>query len=212
MASTVVVDYGMGNLRSMAKALEHAGAGDVRVTDDAETIAAADRVVFPGQGAARDCMSALHAHELIDVLGESMVRKPFLGACMGMQVLLAWSEENGGIDLLGRFPGRIRHFRHHFTAADTGLKVPHMGWNRVRQTTSHPLWAGIDDGEWFYFVHSYYAEPDEDALVLGRTDYGGPFASVLGRGNIFATQFHPEKSHDAGVRLLANFVRWDGAA
>lgn len=211
MASTVVVDYGMGNLRSMAKALEHAGAADVRITDDADTIAAADRVVFPGQGAARECMSALHAHELVDVLGESMARKPFLGACMGMQVLLAWSEENGGVDLLGRFPGRIRHFRHHFPAAEAGLKVPHMGWNRVRRTTSHPLWAGIDDGEWFYFVHSYYAEPDDEALVLGRTDYGGAFASVLGRGNLFATQFHPEKSHDAGVRLLANFVRWDGA-
>ncbi len=209
MGATVVVDYGMGNLRSMAKALEHAGAETVRVTDDAETIAAAERVVFPGQGAARDCMSALHAHELVDVLSEAMTRKPFLGACMGMQVLLQWSDENDGVALLGRYPGHIRHFREHFDAA-SGLKIPHMGWNQVRQSRDHPLWAGVADSEWFYFVHSYYAEPSDPTLVAGTADYGGDFACVLARENVFATQFHPEKSHHAGLMLLANFLRWDG--
>ncbi|WP_440996769.1 imidazole glycerol phosphate synthase subunit HisH [Arhodomonas sp. SL1] len=212
MTQIVVVDYGMGNLRSVSKALEHAGAHEVRVTDDAETIAAAERVVFPGQGAARECMSALHAHELVSVLRESMAEKPFLGACMGMQVLLGHSEENDGVTLLGAFPGEIRHFRHHFPETAQGLKVPHMGWNRVRQTAEHPLWAGVADGEWFYFVHSYYAEPRDPGLVLGVTDYGGEFASVVGRDNVFATQFHPEKSHDAGLRLLGNFIQWDGRA
>lgn len=211
MSETVVVDYGMGNLRSMAKALEHAGARRVLVTDDADAIVRAERVVFPGQGAARDCVSALHAHELIAALGEAMDRKPFLGACMGMQVLLSWSEENAGVALLDRFPGRIRHFCHHFPADDSGLKIPHMGWNRVRQLRSHPLWAGVSDHEWFYFVHSYYAEPRDPGLVIGCSDYGGEFASVLACGNVFATQFHPEKSHQAGLRLLANFIQWDGS-
>lgn len=205
-----VVDYGMSNLRSMAKALEHAGGRDVRITDDASVIAAAERVVFPGQGAAGECMRALRAHDLEGVLRESLATKPFLGACLGMQVLLAYSEENEGVDTLGVFPGCIVRFRP--APGAQRLKVPHMGWNMVRQARSHPLWDGIADGERFYFVHSYYAAPGDASLALGTTDYGGEFVSVLGRNNVFATQFHPEKSQHAGLRLLENFIRWDGSA
>jgi glutamine amidotransferase len=209
MTRIAVVDYGMGNLRSVAKALEHVGAREVVVSDDAETIAAAERVVFPGQGAVRDCMSALQRHELIDVLHETVVSRPFLGVCMGMQALLSRSEENQGVEALDILPGTVRHFRR-LTGGDRALKIPHMGWNRVRQVREHPLWAGIAEGSHFYFVHSYYADPDDRDTVLGETDYGGAFASVIGRGNAFATQFHPEKSQQAGLRLLENFLGWDG--
>lgn len=209
MTHIAVVDYGMGNLRSVAKALEHAGAADVRVTDDADVIAAAERVVFPGQGAVRDCMSALHRHELVDVLHQTIADRPFLGVCMGMQALLTRSEENEGVAALDLLPGVVRHFRA-LTGGDPALKIPHMGWNRVRQVRDHPLWADIDDGTRFYFVHSYYVEPRDPAMVYGETEYGAPFASAIGRGNAFATQFHPEKSQRAGLQLLRNFLRWDG--
>lgn len=208
--SVAVIDYGMGNLRSVAKALEHVGARDVRITDDADTIAAAERVVFPGQGAVRDCMSALHRHELVDVIREVIVARPFLGVCMGMQALMTRSEENEGVAALGIYAGEVRHFRR-LTAGDPALKIPHMGWNGVRQVRSHPLWAGVANGERFYFVHSYYVAPEDPALTLGICEYGEPFAAVIGRGNVFATQFHPEKSQQAGLRLLANFLGWDGA-
>jgi len=209
MTHVAVVDYGMGNLRSVAKALEHVGAADVRVTDDADVIREAERVVFPGQGAVRDCMSALHRHELVDVLRRSIGERPFLGVCMGMQALLTHSEENEGVEALDLLPGEVRHFRR-LTGGDPALKIPHMGWNRVHQVREHPLWHGIEDGARFYFVHSYYVEPSESALVFGETEYGGRFASAIGRGNVFATQFHPEKSQRAGLQLLRNFLRWDG--
>lgn len=209
MTTIAVIDYGMGNLRSMEKALEHVGAESVVVTDDAETIAAAPWVVFPGQGAVRDCMSALHRHELVDVIREVIADRPFLGVCMGMQVLMTESEENEGVAALDVFSGEVRHFRRLIGAAP-GLKIPHMGWNRVRQTAAHPMWADIDDGERFYFVHSYYVAPEDSALTLGTSDHGGEFTAALGRGNLFATQFHPEKSQHAGLRLLANFIAWDG--
>ena len=209
MTHVAVVDYGMGNLRSVAKALEHVGAADVRVTDDADVIREAERVVFPGQGAVRDCMSALHRHELVDVLRRSIGERPFLGVCMGMQALLTHSEENEGVEALDLLPGEVRHFRR-LTGGDPALKIPHMGWNRVHQVQEHPLWEGIEDGARFYFVHSYYVEPSESALVFGETEYGGRFASAIGRGNVFATQFHPEKSQRAGLQLLRNFLRWDG--
>jgi len=208
--SVAVIDYGMGNLRSVAKALEHVGAREVHITDDAATIAAAERVVFPGQGAVRDCMSALHRHELVDVIREVVASRPFLGVCMGMQALMTASEENQGVAALDVLPGEVRHFRR-LTGGAPGLKIPHMGWNGVRQVRSHPLWAGVEDGERFYFVHSYYVAPEEPALVLGTSEYGAPFAAAIGRGNVFATQFHPEKSQQAGLRLLANFLGWDGA-
>ncbi|KAB7627254.1 imidazole glycerol phosphate synthase subunit HisH [Alkalilimnicola sp. S0819] len=210
MSSIAVIDYGMGNLRSVAKALQHVGGGArVSVTSDAEEIRRADRVVFPGQGAARDCMAELHRLELVEVIREVAAEKPFLGVCMGMQVLLDRSEEGGGVDCLGLLPGQVRHFRH-ILGAHSALKVPHMGWNRVAQAARHPLWAGIEDRSWFYFVHSYFADPATPELTLGRSDYGAPFSAVIGRENIFAAQFHPEKSQHAGLTLLGNFLRWDG--
>lgn len=215
MASTIViVDYGMGNLRSVAKALEHVTppATTVRVSADPHAVRTADRVVFPGQGAAADSMRALRETGLDQALVEAMREKPFLGVCMGMQVLLESSEENGGTPCLGRFPGRVRYFGGALDAVPGGaaLKIPHMGWNTIRQTGPHPLWTGIPQDSWFYFVHSYYADPAEEALRLGVTEYGIPFTSVLGRDNVFAIQSHPEKSAAAGLRLLENFARWDG--
>ncbi|PSQ90580.1 MAG: imidazole glycerol phosphate synthase subunit HisH [Proteobacteria bacterium SW_6_67_9] len=213
MGTIAVVDYGMGNLRSVAKALEHvAGSGQkVRVTDDAGVIDAAERVVFPGQGAARDCMRAIDAHGLREPLWQAAHTRPFLGMCMGLQVLLAYSEENEGTDCLGLFTGRVRYFGSlGRDAQGRPFKVPHMGWNAVEQTQAHPLWQGIADGTRFYFVHSYYAHPDRPELVAGATEHGLRFASAVASANVFACQFHPEKSSRDGLQLLANFVAWDG--
>jgi glutamine amidotransferase len=212
MSKTIaVIDYGMGNLRSVSKAIEHvAGAGDrVLVTDDPKLILNADRVVFPGQGAARDCMAAISDHHLNRAVLEAAHSKPFFGICMGMQVLLEFSDENGGTDLLGLYPGRVHHFPESRDDMGQRLKIPQMGWNRVLQTQDHPLWEGIEDGSRFYFVHSYYIDPEEKGLLAGETDYGIRFASAIARDNLFATQFHPEKSADAGLRLLANFINWE---
>jgi glutamine amidotransferase len=205
-----VLDYGMGNLRSVSKAIEHVAPGaEVRVTDDCDWIAGADRVVFPGQGAARDCMAAIGQHHLNQVIREAVRNKPFLGICMGLQVLLEYSEENQGTDLLGVVPGRVVRFPSAMPGADgLALKIPHMGWSRVEQARPHPLWAGIEGGSRFYFVHSYYVKPEDEALVAGATEYGIRFASALARDNLFAVQFHPEKSADAGLKLLENFVGW----
>ena len=205
-----VLDYGMGNLRSVSKAIEHvAGDAEVRVTDDHAWIAAADRIVFPGQGAARDCMAAIGQHHLNQAIREAVQNKPFLGICMGLQVLLEFSEENEGTELLGILPGQVVRFAEDMPA-DRGLplKIPHMGWSRVEQVKYHPLWEGIEDGSRFYFVHSYYVKPEDDSLVAGATDYGVRIVSALARDNLFAVQFHPEKSADAGLRLLENFVKW----
>ncbi len=201
----------MGNLRSVARALEHVGAESVQVTDNPSVIRDCARVVFPGQGAVRDCMSALQAHDLLDVLAQVMADRPFLGICMGMQALMERSEENQGVTALGRFAGSVRHFSA-LTAGDSALKIPHMGWNRVRQSQRHPLWQGIADDERFYFVHSYFVDPDSRDIVYGESEYGGRFAAAIGAGNVFATQFHPEKSQQPGLRLLQNFLSWDGQA
>jgi len=215
MSTIAVIDYGMGNLRSVARALEHvASAGTrVQVTDRPAEIARAARVVFPGQGAAGDCMRAIDAHGLREPLLDAARTRPFLGMCMGLQVLLARSEENDGTECLGLFPGTVRHFdRDLRDATGRRLKIPHMGWNAVHPRHPHPLWDGIDDGTQFYFVHSYYADPDDADLVAATTDYGRSFCSAVARDNVFACQFHPEKSSHDGLRLLANFVAWDGAA
>ncbi len=204
-----VVDYGMGNLRSVAKALEHVTREPVEVTDEPERIAAAARVVFPGQGAVRDCMSALQRRELVGVLLESLERCPFLGICMGMQALMTDSEENEGVAALDVCAGHVRHLRP-LVAGDRELKVPHMGWNNVRQVAPHPLWSGIEDATRFYFVHSYYVAPDQPERVVGTTEYGAEFAVAIAWANVFATQFHPEKSQRPGLQLLENFSRWDG--
>ncbi len=205
-----VIDYGMGNLRSVAKAIEHvAGAAEVRVTDDHQYIKAADRVVFPGQGAARDCMAAISDHHLNQAVLDAARNKPFLGICMGLQVLMQFSEENGGTALLGLFPGKVRRFDGTATG-DNGLplKIPHMGWSPVEQRREHPLWQGIPDHSRFYFVHSYRVVPEDPGLVAATTDYGARFTSAIARDNLFASQFHPEKSADTGLRLLRNFVEW----
>ena len=209
--SIAVIDYGMGNLRSVSKAIEHvAGAGDkVHVTDNPELILQADRIVFPGQGAARDCMAAISDHHLNRAVLEAAKTKPFLGICMGMQVLMGFSEENQGTPLMGLFDGQVRHFPESRDADGHRLKIPQMGWNQVKQAVEHPLWEGIADESRFYFVHSYYIEPTDPELVAGITDDGISFTSVIARDNLFATQFHPEKSADAGLRLLQNFVNWD---
>ena len=209
--SIVVIDYGMGNLRSVSKAIEHVAGPDhaVAVTDDPAAIAAADRIVFPGQGAARDCMAAISDHHLNRAVLDAAREKPFLGICMGLQVLMEHSEENGGTRLLGLFPGEVRHFPQRRDAQGQRLKIPHMGWNRVHQCHPHPLWEGIPEESRFYFVHSYYVDPNENDLTAGTTEYGVTFSSVIARDNLFATQFHPEKSADAGLRLLRNFVNWE---
>ncbi|WP_290652306.1 imidazole glycerol phosphate synthase subunit HisH [Aquisalimonas sp.] len=215
MATIAVIDYGMGNLRSVGKALEHVDARSrILVTDDPATIRRADRVVLPGVGAIRECMAQLRRLELDAVIREVGSNKPFLGVCLGMQALLTTSEENGGMEALGMFPGEVRHFTACFAEAGvpTPGKVPHMGWNQVRQTRAHPLWRGIPDGSWFYFVHSYFVPLLDDAWTAGMTTYGLEFTAVIARENIIATQFHPEKSQTAGLALLANFTRWDGTA
>lgn len=212
MATIAVIDYGMGNLHSVARALAHvAPHARIEVTQNANAILNADRVVFPGQGAIRDCMQELQHHELTDVVREAAATRPFLGLCLGPQALLTDSEENGGIDGLNVLPGRSLWFGHRLHSPplrDRHLKIPHMGWNRVHQVTAHPLWNGIAQDSRFYFVHSYYLVPEDPALTAGLTDYGFEFASVIARDNIFAVQFHPEKSAAAGLRLLANFSRW----
>lgn len=216
MSSTIaVVDYGMGNLRSVSKAIEHVAQEHQRViiSSNVDEIAEAERVVFPGQGAARDCMKILKESKLDEVVLHAAHEKPFFGICMGMQVLMAHSEENQGVDCMGLYQGDVCSF-----AADSlqaqmqSLKIPHMGWNEVAQKQAHPLWQGIKDNSRFYFVHSYYVSPDEAELVAGTTSYGIDFVSVIARNNVFAAQFHPEKSAHDGLQLLKNFCTWNGQA
>lgn len=205
-----VVDYGMGNLRSVWQALVHvAGGREVVVTADPAVVAAAERVVFPGQGAMPDCMRELDARGLRPAVLAAARDKPFLGICIGEQMLFEHSAE-GDVAGLGVFAGEVRRFpaEKMIDAAGNRLKVPHMGWNEVRQTRPHALWQGIADGARFYFVHSYYVDPVDRACVAGTTDYGIPFTSAVARDNIFAIQCHPEKSAQAGLALLENFIRW----
>jgi glutamine amidotransferase len=205
-----VVDYGMGNLRSVSKALEHvAPEAEVLVTDDATAIRAAARVVVPGQGAMPDCMRELTARGLVEPVIEASRDKPFLGICIGLQMLFDSSEE-GGVRGLGVLAGLVRRFAEDLRDPQSGarLKVPHMGWNEVSRTQTHALWGGIADGARFYFVHSYYAAEADLAVRSGRTRYGVDFTCAVARDNIFAVQFHPEKSQAAGLQLLRNFVHW----
>ncbi len=207
-----VVDYGMGNLRSVAKALAHVAPGThVVVTGDAGVIGEAEKVVLPGQSAMPDCIAHLDASGLRGAVLDAARTRPFLGICLGLQMLFDDSEE-GPTRCLGLLPGDVRRFRDADMKDGDGrpLKVPHMGWNRVRPVRSHPMWAGIADGERFYFAHSYHPVPADPALTAATTDYPAPFTCAIARANIFATQFHPEKSQRAGLALLANFVGWDG--
>ena len=213
MSHIVIVDYGMGNLRSVAKALEHVvSSGDhVEISSVPSVISSADKIVFPGQGAARDCMRELSHSKLDDVVLEAAREKPFLGICMGMQVLMAHSQENQGTDCLGLFPGEVRFFGNELKDKNgVRLKIPHMGWNTVEQCSSHPLWEGIRQYSRYYFVHSYYVDPRNEDIVAGRSEYGIDFTAAIARDYVFAVQFHPEKSASDGLRLLRNFSRWDG--
>lgn len=205
-----VIDYGMGNLHSVAKALEHVGATRVDVTSDPQIILAADRVVLPGVGAIRDCMSELRQLGLDTIVREVVREKPLLGICVGMQMLLEHSEENGGVEGLGLIPGKVSFFGNELYDGEQRLKVPHMGWNQVKQTIDHPMWHRIEQDARFYFVHSYHAQPQRHTHVAGRCHYGVDFAAALIQDNLFATQFHPEKSHTNGLQLLQNFLAWDG--
>lgn len=207
--SIVVIDYGMGNLRSVSKALGHvAGGKEVIVSADPAVVAAAERVVFPGQGAMPDCMGELDARGLRPVVLAAAAEKPFLGICIGLQMLFEHSEE-GNVAGLGVFTGEVKRFpeAQMFAADGQRLKVPHMGWNRLQQKP-HALWAGIADQARFYFVHSYCVQPADNSVVTGVTEYGIPFTCAVGRDNIFAVQFHPEKSAQDGLQLLKNFVEW----
>ena len=209
MQRIAIVDYGMGNLRSVQKALAHVAPGAaVDITSDPEAVRRADRVVFPGQGAMPDCMRSLVASGLGDAVVEAAARKPFLGVCIGLQMLFERSEEGDtpGLALLG---GRVRGFPRTAERAAAGFKVPHMGWNEVWQSAPHALWKGIGDGARFYFVHSFFCEPADRALTAGETRYPDAFTSAIARDNIFATQFHPEKSATAGLTLLGNFSTWN---
>jgi glutamine amidotransferase len=214
MTDIAVIDYGMGNLRSVAKAIEHVAPRlEVTVTGDPRAVMRASRVVFPGQGAMPDCMREMDARGLREAVVASARGKPFLGICIGLQMLFERSEE-GDVAGLGILPGRVRRFSAEAMVDAQGarLKVPHMGWNQVHQDAAHPLWAGVVPGSRFYFVHSYYAEPAEPALIAGHSLYPGAFTCAVARENIFAVQFHPEKSQAAGLRLLANFVAWEPAS
>jgi len=209
-----IIDYGMGNLYSVAKAVEHvAGVNDnIVVTSSSEQIAACDKVIFPGQGAAKDCMDALYQCDLQTAIVDATKQKPFLGICMGMQVLMQMSEENNGVNCLGLYPGKVKYFGEHINigAQENSYKVPHMGWNIIEQQQNHPLWKGIQDDSYFYFVHSYFVDTEQQSLIAGTTDYGVTFTSVIARENVFAMQCHPEKSAHTGLQLLKNFIHWDG--
>lgn len=210
MNKIVVVDYGMGNLRSVAQALKQAAPeADVRISGDAAEIRAADRLVLPGQGAMPDCMRNLRETGVQEAVLEAVKSKPLFGVCVGEQMLFDRSEE-GDTPCLGLFPGKVVRFQLEGKLQEDGsrFKVPQMGWNRVRQSRPHPLWEGIADDSYFYFVHSYYAQPANDADTVGQTLYGAPFTCAVARDNIFATQFHPEKSAASGLRLYRNFVNW----
>lgn len=205
--SCVIIDYGMGNLHSAHGALVAVADANthIEISSDTSKIQNADRLVLPGVGAMGDCMAAISKAGIDKQIKQAITEKPVLGICVGMQALLEHSEESGGVDGMKLFNGQVKQF----SLQSDGLKVPHMGWNQVKQST-HPLWAGIKDMSRFYFVHSFYASTNNPEQTKATTEYGVEFTSALGQTNLFATQFHPEKSHQAGLKLLQNFLAWDG--
>ena len=217
MNKVAVIDYGMGNLHSVAKAIEYTGARlgertEVVITSDAQHISRSDRVIFPGVGAIRDCMAEIRRLRIDRIIKQAISEKPVLAICVGMQALMLQSEENDGVKCLGLIKGRVKHFVDPLLDPHGKiLKVPHMGWNQVRQTKSHPLWQDIPDKSRFYFVHSYYVEAEDLDQVAGVTNYSLDVVACLSEENIFAVQFHPEKSQEMGQTLLRNFLTWDGS-
>lgn len=211
MSKVVVLDYGSSNLRSVAKALETVAGRDhaITVSNKTETILAADKVVFPGQGAIGQAMAHLKEQALDDVIRECILKKPFLGICLGLQMLMEHSEEDGGVEGLGILPGNVVRFEDNVKDEQgNAYKIPSMGWNKVFQTKDHPLWQGIEEGSRFYFVHSYYVDAKQESDIAANTDYIYRYTSAAARDNLFATQFHPEKSQHAGLTLLKNFLNW----
>ncbi len=212
-SSVVIIDYGMGNLHSVSSALSHVSPDShVKISADRELILSADKVVFPGVGAIRDCMAEICRLGFDTLVPEIVSQgKPVLGICVGMQALLERSEENSGVEGIGLLPGNVRFFGEDLKDEQgEKLKVPHMGWNNVGQSLDHPLWHGIENNSRFYFVHSYYVDSTESSQVAGLSHYGVDFAAAMSHNNLFATQFHPEKSHTNGLKLLKNFVQWNG--
>lgn len=210
MTKVALLDYGMGNLHSAAKALSTVGA-DVVLTNDPKKIDRCDKILFPGVGAMRDCMRGMTAAGIDEVVKQTVFNKPVMAICVGMQALFEHAEENNGVDCLGILAGNVVKFDDNLTDANGDkIKIPHMGWNtQTNMELSHPLWRGIDDHTHFYFVHSFYCEPTDKNITAGSCDYGTPFCSSVIKDNLFATQFHPEKSHTAGLQVLKNFVEWD---
>ncbi|GAA5443943.1 imidazole glycerol phosphate synthase subunit HisH [Microbulbifer sp. NBRC 101763] len=216
MGKVAVLDYGMGNLHSVASALNKvAPEVEVVLAQTPQQAEGAERILVPGVGAIRDCMAGFVEAGFAPLLKDAIAADiPILGICVGMQIMMRYSEENNGVDCLGIFPQPVKFFGSDLPVVQDGerLKVPHMGWNTVQQTRKHPLWAGIADGSRFYFVHSYYVPAGDNTVLAGHTEYGVPLAAAVAQENIFATQFHPEKSADTGLQLLKNFVSWNGRA
>lgn len=209
MTKVALLDYGMGNLHSAGKALASVGA-DVSITRDPNVIKAADKILFPGVGAMRDCMAEMQSTGISDAVKDAVFNKPVMAICVGMQALFQHSEENGGVDCLGVLGGTVKCFQDSWVDNDSQpIKIPHMGWNTISgMDLAHPLWQGIEDNTHFYFVHSYYCEPSDANIVAATCDYGVKFCASVIQDNLFATQFHPEKSHTAGLQVLKNFVTW----
>ena len=217
MRAIGVIDYGMGNLHSLAKSLERVAPDRrIEVSYDPEELLKCERLVLPGVGGVRGCMNELRRLELNDLVVEAAKKLPLLGICLGMQVLMEYSHENEGVQALGLFPGEVVRFPDpelgNDAAGSERLKVPHMGWNQVHQKRKHPIWAGVPENSWFYFVHSYHAQTKDPKHALGTAVYGQAFTAAIARDNIVAFQFHPEKSQGAGIQLLSNFVTWNGEA
>ncbi|MEM7019524.1 MAG: imidazole glycerol phosphate synthase subunit HisH [Pseudomonadota bacterium] len=211
MKTVAVLDYGMSNLHSVNRALEYIAPKDwqVIVSDQAQVFHDADKVVFPGQGASGKCMDLLRETGLDEAVREAIQHKPFLGICLGLQTLLTQSEENNGTPCLDLVQGTVKRFNAPLhDASGERLKIPHMGWSPVQQTQAHPLWQGIEDNSRFYFVHSYYAAPEDESKIAGMTEYPEAYTSAVAFDNVFAVQFHPEKSQHAGLQLLTNFLKW----
>jgi len=212
MKTVAVIDYGMSNLRSVSKALEHVAEQQwqVMISRDADEIYHADKIVFPGQGAIGNSMQLLNDTGLAEVIRHTLENKPFLGICLGLQTLLTESEESGGTQGFDFIKGKVKHFSEPLRNPKNceNLKIPQMGWNQVKQAQSHPLWKNIADESRFYFVHSYYVEPEDKTVTAGTTDYGIKYTSAIAKDNVFAVQFHPEKSQHAGLMLLDNFLKW----
>ena len=204
MSTIAIVDYGMSNLSSVVKAVEYVAPNEkVIISSDSKEIDNADKIIFPGQGAAKKCMNSIFDKNLDKVITKISKEKPFLGICMGMQVLMDYSEENNGTECLGLIKGKVKKFQ---STRKNQIKIPHMGWNKISKKNEHPIWNKIDNDSYFYFVHSYFIEPEDKTNVIGQTNYGEKFCSVIAKNNIIAIQGHPEKSSAVGLQFLKNFI------